>query len=91
MQGKGAATLTRRRLVLAQHLIVNLTDRSTSKLVRDLADKLLEKLLRSFSDLLWQPEFLATLLAAVDAVDVSGNPVTVDSRILSWLRKVNYP
>ena len=87
-QGQEAAALTRRRVVLAQNLIVNLRDRSISKSVRDLADKLLDKLLRSFSDLLWQPELLSSLLTALDALDATGHPIAADSRISSWLQKV---
>lgn len=74
--------------MLAQNLIVNLRDRSISKSVRDLADKLLDKLLRSFSDLLWQPELLSSLLTALDALDATGHPIAADSRISSWLQKV---
>ena len=90
-QGAEAAALTQRRVVLAQNLIVNLRDRGTSKSVRNLADKLLEKLLRSFGDLIWQPELLSSLLNAFDALDATGYPIAVDSRISSWLRKVTLP
>ena len=76
--------------MLAQTLIQNLRNKGVNRNARDLADKLLEKLLRSCTSLLWLPEVLAEMLAALDSMDAMGYRVAVDSRITGWLRKVRF-
>ena len=76
------------QVLLARTLIQNLRNKGVNRNARDLADKLLEKLLRSCTSLLWQPEVLSEMLAALDSTDAMGYRVAVDSRITGWLRKV---
>lgn len=79
---------TKRHVALAQSLIANLGDRTTSRAVRDLADSLLEKLLKSCTDLLWQPDLISALLAALDADETAEASSQIETRIAFWLRKV---
>ena len=95
MQGITAASIAQRRKDLARHLIAMLGERSTCKAARELADVLLEKLFKSCTDLMWQPDVLTALLAALDAMNSavlgSLHLNRMDHRISFWLRKVHLP
>lgn len=80
--------LGQRQMNLVQTLILNLRNKGVNKSARDLADALMGRLLRQCGSLLWRPVTLAGLLEALDARDSSGYQVDVDSRVISWLRKV---